>query len=388
MKTPPVESTAVNRDGYRQIPVKNLLLDPHNPRLADYGLGDEPKQFDILKTLWERMAVAEVAMSIAWNGYFPDEILFVEKGAKDKFTVIEGNRRFSAVQLLLDPDLREKLRATDLPDIDKTPGIPKTRRKELENLPCKVTSREELWRYLGFKHVNGPVTWGAYAKAQYIAKIHNDYKIPLEDIAKQIGDYNNTVERWYHGLMVVQQAEKAKVFDRADANRKRGFEFSHIYEGLSREGVQQFLGLTGASRTLKEPVPKKNTKQLGELLEWIYGSKAKGTKPLMRTQAEDIDKLSQTLMSPDGVHALRMGLTLDMARDAAVGDEHLLNAAMNGAKRNLQDAAGLVTTGFDPNDGRLFTLSRDVADIANEVAEAMLKKRTKHRRDQREAGDA
>jgi hypothetical protein len=51
---------------------KDLLLDPENPRLAEYGIKPEAKQGDLLKTLWENMAAEEVAMSIAYNGTAED----------------------------------------------------------------------------------------------------------------------------------------------------------------------------------------------------------------------------------------------------------------------------------------------------------------------------
>lgn len=82
---------------------KDLLLDPENPRIVEFGLGEKPTQFDIMKTLWERMAVNEVATSIAWNGYFLHEPLFIEQDGKGQLIVIEGNRRLTAVKLLLMP---------------------------------------------------------------------------------------------------------------------------------------------------------------------------------------------------------------------------------------------------------------------------------------------
>ena len=60
------------------------------------------------------MAVAEVAMSIAWNGYFQHEPLFVEKTSRGDMVVIEGNRRLAAVKLLLDADLRKAVGAAPL----------------------------------------------------------------------------------------------------------------------------------------------------------------------------------------------------------------------------------------------------------------------------------
>src|SRR5262249_32857223 len=103
---------------YERFDTEKLLLDQENPRIVELGLPADAKQDDITKALWEKMAVAEVAMSIAWNGYFAHEPLFVEKDKKGQMIVIEGNRRLAAVKLLLDKSLREKVGATDLPDID------------------------------------------------------------------------------------------------------------------------------------------------------------------------------------------------------------------------------------------------------------------------------
>jgi hypothetical protein len=115
------------------------------------------------------------------------------------------------------------------------------------------------------------------------------------------------------------------VFDRTNVKRKKGFEFSHIYEGLSREGIQKFLGLNRESRSKKDPVPSNRMKQLGELLEWLYGNNAKNIEPRMRTQAKDLETLSAVLLSKEGVAALRNGLSLELARDASLGDSQLLN---------------------------------------------------------------
>ena len=125
---------------------------------------------ELVKALWDEMAVEELAMSIAYNGYFEHEPLFVEDSGDGTYVVIEGNRRLAAVLLLTDAALRTKVKATKLPSISAE------RREELKTLPVMITTRKEAWRYLGFKHVNGPATWGSYAKAQYIAHVHNSYR--------------------------------------------------------------------------------------------------------------------------------------------------------------------------------------------------------------------
>src|SRR5215813_5967105 len=55
------------------IEVERLLLDDENPRLS--GISDKRTQDDLVRVLWDEMAVSEVALSIAENGYFEEEPL-------------------------------------------------------------------------------------------------------------------------------------------------------------------------------------------------------------------------------------------------------------------------------------------------------------------------
>ena len=77
----------------------DLLLDPENPRLAS-GEGANLQE-EIIGILWREMAVDEVAFSIAANGFFPEEPLFVvpgdpkKAGQRGKYIVVEGNRRLA-----------------------------------------------------------------------------------------------------------------------------------------------------------------------------------------------------------------------------------------------------------------------------------------------------
>ena len=124
------------------------------------------------------MDVREVMLSIAASGYFRHEPLIVAReGGKN--VVIEGNRRLAAVRVLLDPTLVE---ATDIP------AIGKDAKEALRQLPIIASNRKDAWQYIGFKHVNGPAKWTSYAKSQYVTKVHREFGVSLEDIAKQIGD--------------------------------------------------------------------------------------------------------------------------------------------------------------------------------------------------------
>jgi hypothetical protein len=176
----PKASRAISADANTvyDMPVEQLLLDVKNPRLASGAGGDT--QEDLLKVLWTEMAVDEVAFSIAANGFFREEPLLVipsdeVKGEKRKFVVVEGNRRLAAVLLLRDAKLREKLKATELPNIDSK------RHVELNNIPVfTYPDRESLWTFCGFRHINGAKPWDAFSKAQYVATVHEQYERGLQ----------------------------------------------------------------------------------------------------------------------------------------------------------------------------------------------------------------
>jgi len=74
--------------GYQHMDLDKLLLDATNPRLAELGISKTASQFDLLKALWDEMAVEEVAMSIAYSGYFEHEPLFVEADGPGKYVVM------------------------------------------------------------------------------------------------------------------------------------------------------------------------------------------------------------------------------------------------------------------------------------------------------------
>ncbi len=180
--------------------VEDLLLDSHNPRLTG---NEELSQDQLAEKLWREYAVDEIAMSIAANRYFRHEPLFVDDSS-GQLVVIEGNRRLVAVKVLTEPELRTRLKIPDFNDL--TAGLI----EELSTIPIIRRARKDVWQYVGFKHVNGPQPWQSSAKAQYIAWVYNDLGVPLEQIARQIGDRHATVRRLYRGQMVIDQAAEAK----------------------------------------------------------------------------------------------------------------------------------------------------------------------------------
>ena len=209
----------MNTAGTVSMKVSDLALDFESPRLVEFGLTVKTKESEIIKVLWEAMDVRELVLSIATSGFFRHEPMIVEREGR-RNVVIEGNRRLAAVKILLDTNLADELNVI-------VPSISQSAKEALETLPCLRGTRERAWRYLGFKHVNGPAKWSSYAKAKYIADVHRNFGVPLEDIAQQIGDTHQTVQRLFRGLIVIEQAEEMGVFSRENRWYNH-FSFSHL----------------------------------------------------------------------------------------------------------------------------------------------------------------
>lgn len=326
----------------QQIDVDQLLLDPENPRLESVATTKD--QQDLIKAMWREMAVDEVALSIAENGFFEEEPLFAIPAPKEngepRYVVVEGNRRLTAVKLLLNEGLRKAVKATDLPKLNAA------EKAKLRSLPVSLyTKREDLWAYFGFRHVNGPKEWDSLSKAAYIAQVRREYGKSLEEITRVIGDQHSTVKRIYRGYVLLEQAEKMTEFQRNDRNRNR-FYFSHLYTAVDYPEVQEFLGTDPVKSLREDPIAKQYLPHLEELMVWLFGSKERNIEAVIRTQAPDLSYLRSVIGNKQALSALRSGITLHRAHAISLGDSRRFEEALTQAKDALQEAKGTVTTGY------------------------------------------
>lgn len=363
MATPETTSIAVN----------DLHFDRENPRLAEYGISDASTDDEILRELWEAMDVRELVQSIAASGYFQHEPLIVSK-EKDCNVVIEGNRRLAAVKVLLNNQVAKEF-GWEIPQISDEA------RKDLENLPVIISNRRDSWRYIGFKHVNGPAKWDSYAKAKYIADVHRAYGISLAEIANQIGDRHKTVQRLFRGLMVLEQAEREGVYDREDRFRKR-LAFSHLYTGLTYEGITSFLNLETDDQETQNPVSENKLKELGEFCVWLYGSKKENQPPVVESQNPDLRRLNAVVSNRQAVAALRADAELPKAFEISRPPTNVFEEALLTAKRELATARAYLTTGYDGSDD-LLRISGSVANMADDLYTEMERKQAPEKKKSR-----
>ncbi len=351
-----------------EVDPRTLYFDSENPRIAEFSAGHELTEREIVRILWDVMGVEEIVLSIKASGFFEHEPLIATK-ENGNLIVIEGNRRLAAIKCILDPSFADYI------GINKNLlFVPEEVKKTLDTVPVIVVNeRKDAWKFIGFKHINGPAKWGSYAKAQYISLIKNEYQISLEQIASQIGDTHKTVQKLYQGLQVIEQAERVGKFDRADINAPRLY-FSHLYTGLSYEGIKEFIGIKDVSEEVNNPVPEDKLDNLGELLIWLFGSLSRELEPVIQSQNPDLRRLEAVVKNKEALYALRDGVQLVVAYEISQPKDETFEQSLLEAKRALQKAQSYQTEGFDGKDETMLKLAASVAKIADELYEGMEQK--------------
>lgn len=363
-----------------KVAVERLQLDRKNPRLI--GEGENASEEFIIARLYRSADLGELLQSISTNGYMDIEPLIVmpaySQSSDDKLTVLEGNRRLAVLRLLRDPDLVNKIKRSEGLSI-QIPAINEERRGTLNMVSVyHVDNREAARSFIGFKHINGPAKWDAYAKAQFAAewyKSRRNEDIDLESIANAIGDKHDTIKRMVSAVYVLEQAKKEKLFDIEDRHSRR-FNFSHLYTALSRSQYMDYLGLKdGWARhdPHEDQIPKEKLKELQNVLVWIYGSKKEEKRPVIQSQNPDIKRLGEVLAHAEGRHVLETKGNLDDAHTSTESADKRFIEALIKARDNVQDAAGLLRA-YDGQDQSLLDIAEDIKEGAETLHDRMRKK--------------
>ena len=151
------------------IKIEQLKFDKLNPRLPKRLLGISDEKV-IIDYMLKNGNILELMRSIAEMGYSEAEPLLVVKDEKDnKYLVVEGNRRLTAVKLLNNPQLA-KVRIPSVTEIvSEANTIP-------DAIPAILySSRESILDYLGYRHITGVKEWGALEKAKYLDQLYQTH---------------------------------------------------------------------------------------------------------------------------------------------------------------------------------------------------------------------
>lgn len=291
---------------YQEIPLSELKLDSKNPRMPVSYHGKEEE--DIIEYMLLDASLIELMLAIGENDFFPGEQLLVVKESDNKYKVIEGNRRLSAVKLLSHPELARIQKIKIEKVLAETTFRPK-------NIPCLVFNDEnKIHNYLGYRHITGIKEWKLLEKARYLSDLRKQNYSTLDVnqasrvIAKIIGSTKDYVKRILTGFVIYRTIEDEAFYKIRDLNDTT-FHFNYIADSLNKSNIVAFLGVDFEE---KDPTQNINSKNLRKWTEWLFEKNEQNKTRVIGTSG-DLGKLNKILGIDSATIAFDNGLELDRA---------------------------------------------------------------------------
>lgn len=278
-------------------PVTQLRLDPFNPRLRkdEEGLDEA----SIIGIMLQRFKIEEVAESILVAGWLEqDPIIAVEED--EEIRVVEGNRRLTAVKLLLDPRMAPASHQRRWNSLSgaMTPEV----RQSIEKMEVRVypdRDNPEVSAYIGFRHVTGVLPWPALEKASYIARLA-DKGATYRELAEKLGSYPSHMQRHHVAYQIVEQVAA----DEIEGQEQISNSFGVLLRALQTEGVRLFLEINQSETPLENirPVPASNKENLQLFVKWTFGT---DRHQRVLPESRELTKWSRILQSPAALRYLK-----------------------------------------------------------------------------------
>ncbi len=314
--------------------IDKLELDFKNPRLPQ-SMGTGKTENDIINFFLEYTSLIELMLAIKKNGFFSGEQLLVVANG-EKYTVIEGNRRFSAVKLIYNPEIAKiydkKVQLVNN-ESDYKP----------DKLPCLIfEDKSEILKYLGFRHITGIKSWRLLEKSRYVTKLRNDFYPETtiieasKEVAKMIGSRMDYVRRLIVGYQLYEKIE-LNAFYGIKGWDDTNFHFNYLADSLSRSKIIEFLGVDFDS---EDPVEELDYKRLQEWTNWFFN---KDLSNKIIGDSEHLNQLNKILdpKYPLALEAFRSGAELKVAYEYTDGIKEQFEKAIDDSIKHLEKADSL-----------------------------------------------
>ncbi|WP_339889318.1 hypothetical protein [uncultured Flavobacterium sp.] len=357
-----------NRRPQLDINIELIQVDQENPRLVPYLENpEEASQLDLISVLYENFDTEAVALSLVENGYFdeepivvvpnkipstfvfadypnPDKLAQALKGLIDNntinFTVVEGNRRTSAIKLITDLSLRKQL------GIDRF--YPKTddqlKISDISNIPCIIyEKREDVSSYLGVRHIAGLLKWEAFAQAAYTASVieqelkkGHSIAESIKQVQKVVGDRSDKLRKQYITYKLFLEAKDNLNFNvRPIINS-----FSLLTVAYNSASIREYLGVEAYSKVDldSELITSEKSDNFKNVLTWIYGNLDTSEQPVLTDSRKITNTLSHVVKKEESIEYLLKYRDLDGAYERTNGEREYLSKKLTDASRAMQES--------------------------------------------------
>ncbi|UNU29099.1 ParB/RepB/Spo0J family partition protein [Aeromonas hydrophila] len=351
-----MQAERVNDSDIHFIALSNLLLDLDNPRLPSFI---DKNERSIIEYIAKNTSLEDLMSAISENGFFLGEpIVAIPSG--DKYIVVEGNRRLTAVKLLNDISLLEKPSARMREICEHDINAP-------DKLPVVVKNdREAVLPYLGFRHISGVKQWDPLAKARYIKQLFDftdssaSPSVRYTEVAKKIGSKRHFIKRNLDALAIYNIIEEQDYYG-VDEAREDKVKFSILLTALADEKIGIFVGLGRGEGLSEDPIVNSaNIKDanLRDLIVWMFKDRD-GDKGTVLGESRNIRQLSQVVSNERALTVLRQGNSLDYSYKLTKGVNDDFRTALYVADQSLSEASSVVAN---------VEFSQDIFEIAQSIS--------------------
>lgn len=349
--------------------VDNLLFDPDNPRLPDTIDGSD--DIAVLEWMLRQGDSIELISSIGATGYSIAEPLLVTESKRNKgaYVVVEGNRRLTALKLLLNPALAPIKQKAVEEAVSNASTHPET-------VPVIIyEKREDAFAYLGYRHIAGTKAWGPLQKAKYIKQLIEYYKKSgldeanaLKKIATVAATTAYNAKKVLTTLALYEHAKEAGYWNIQHIS-SGNIDFSVLGTALNHNAIVSFIGLEASTDYTLSNIEQSKT---AELFQWLF-AKEKGDKSRVG-ESRQLSTLAKVVSTPQALEAFRAGRTLQDAAIYTDEIDEIFQALMNKALTaidQIEPLLGRVT----PSDVNMDML-RDLQSAVKRAGFALKEKLT------------
>jgi hypothetical protein len=313
----------------KTINYKKLFLDKNNPRLPK-SLHNK-SEFEIIDYLLLHATTLELMQAIGENNFFMGEQLLVVKSGNDRFKVIEGNRRLTAVKLLNDYSIASVKKNFVKKVFDEKKFTP-------TDIPCLIFDNEDYIRkYLGFRHITGIKSWRLSQKAAFLSQLkethfqNTSFFETCRGLAKIIGSRKDYVERLLVAYDVYKIVEDEGFYEIRDLDDTT-FYVGYISDSLSKTNIVNFLGI---KLNTENPIANINKTNLKELIHWFF-EKNDQNQTRLKGKSSDLKALNKVLASQSAVKIFREGEKLSKALELTEDTDDIFRESVKKSLENLE----------------------------------------------------
>lgn len=316
---------------FQFININRLSFDYQSSRLPT--LLHDKSENEIINFFLSDASLIELMLAIGKNNFFEGEQLLVVKDG-EKFKVIEGNRRLSAVKLLRNPEIADIYKSKVNQVVEESDFFP-------PEIPCLVfADKDEILKYLGYRHITGIKSWKLLEKARYITKLKEDFykdtnlQEASREIAKMIGSRRDYVRRILVGYQLYDSIEKNGFYKIKGLN-DTSFHFNYIADSLSRTNIEQYLGVDLGK---DNPLESINFTNLEQWTNWLFNKELSNK---IIGDSEHLNALNKVLTSPTAMKIFLNGEKLFKALEYTDEIDQQFQNAISKAISNFEHADSL-----------------------------------------------